>query len=100
MRWQRGGVSDVGKGFVTAIPYTVAIVGLVLISRHSDRTGARKPHVAVSLALGAVAFAVSTFVSPVAAIAALAVGLFFLLGAHPVFWSMPAALLSGTAAAA
>jgi nitrate/nitrite transporter NarK len=36
----------------------------------------------------------------VAAIAALAVGLFFLLGAHPVFWSMPAALLSGSAAAA
>ena len=55
---------------------------------------------AISLALGAVAFALSTVVSPVAAIAALAVGLFFLLGAHPVFWSMPAALLSGTAAAA
>ena len=46
------------------------------------------------------AFALSTVVSPVAAIAALAVGLFFLLGAHPVFWTMPAALLSGTAAAA
>ena len=37
---------------------------------------------------------------PSLAIAALAVGLFFLLGAHPVFWTMPAALLSGTAAAA
>jgi nitrate/nitrite transporter NarK len=36
----------------------------------------------------------------VLAIAALAVGLFFLLGAHPVFWTMPAALLSGPAAAA
>jgi MFS transporter, ACS family, tartrate transporter len=95
-----GGLSDVGKGFVTAIPYTVAIVGLILISRHSDRTGSRKPHVALSLALGAIAFALSTVVSPVAAIAALAVGLFFLLGAHPVFWAMPAALLSGPAAAA
>jgi MFS transporter, ACS family, tartrate transporter len=47
-----------------------------------------------------VSFTLSTMVSPVAAIAALAVGLFFLLGAHPVFWSMPAALLSGPAAAA
>ena len=45
-----GGLSDVGKGFVTAIPYTVAIVGLVLISRHSDRTGERKLHVAIPLA--------------------------------------------------
>ena len=95
-----GGLNDVSKGFVTAIPYTVAIVGLILISRHSDRTGSRKPHVAASLALGAIAFALSTVVSPVAAIAALAVGLFFLLGAHPVFWAMPAALLSGPAAAA
>jgi MFS transporter, ACS family, tartrate transporter len=95
-----GGLSDVGKGFVTAIPYTVAIFGLVLISRRSDRTGERKLHTAIPLAIAAVAFAISTVVSPVLAIAMLAVGLFFLLGAHPVFWSMPAALLSGTAAAA
>jgi MFS transporter, ACS family, tartrate transporter len=95
-----GGLSDVAKGFVTAIPYTVAIVGMVLIPRHSDRTGERKGHTAVGLALGAVAFALSTVVSPVAAIACLAVGLFFLLGVHPVFWTMPAAFLSGVAAAA
>jgi ACS family tartrate transporter-like MFS transporter len=94
------GLSEVGKGFVTAIPYAVAIVGLVVISRRSDRTGDRKGHVTVCLAVAAVAFVISTVVSPVAAIAALAVGLFFLLGAHPVFWTMPAALLSGTAAAA
>jgi ACS family tartrate transporter-like MFS transporter len=94
------GLSEVGKGFVTAFPYAVAIVGLVLISRRSDRTGERKGHVAVSLAVAAVAFVVSTVVSPVLAVVALAVGLFFLLGAHPVFWTMPAALLSGTAAAA
>jgi ACS family tartrate transporter-like MFS transporter len=95
-----GGLSDVGKGFVTAIPYTVAIFGLVLISRRSDRTGERKLHTAIPLAVAALAFAVSTLVSPVLAVAMLAVGLFFLLGAHPVFWAMPAALLSGPAAAA
>jgi MFS transporter, ACS family, tartrate transporter len=95
-----GGLSDVGKGFVTAIPYAVAIVGMIVIPRHSDRTGERKGHIAVALAIAAVAFALSTVVSPVAAIAALAVGLFFLLGVHGVFWTMPAALLSGTAAAA
>jgi len=89
-----GGLSDVGKGFVTAIPYTVAIVGLVLISRRSDRTGERKLHTAAPMAIAAVAFALSTVVSPVLAIAMLAIGLFFLLGAHPVFWSMPAALLA------
>jgi nitrate/nitrite transporter NarK len=95
-----GGLSDVGKGFVTAIPYTVAIVGMVLIPRSSDRSGERKRHCAVSFAIAAVAFALSTVVSPVLAIAMLAIGLFFLLGALPVFWTMPAALLSGAAAAA
>ena len=61
------GLSVVGKGFVTAIPYVTAIFGLVLISRHSDRTGERKLHTAIPMAIGAAAFATSTFVSPVAA---------------------------------
>jgi D-galactonate transporter len=95
-----GGLSDVAKGFVTAIPYAVAIVGMVVIPRVSDRTGERKRVVAVCLGAAAVALAASTVVSPVAAIAALAIGLFFLLGTHGVFWTMPAALLSGAAAAA
>jgi D-galactonate transporter len=94
------GLSTVGKGFVTAIPYAVAIVGMIVIPRHSDRTGERKAHIAGALALAAAAFVISTVVSPVAAVAALAVGLFFLLGVHGVFWTMPAALLSGAAAAA
>src|SRR4051794_23699324 len=95
-----GGLGDVAKGFVTAFPYAVAIIGMIVIPRHSDRTGERKLHVAVCLALAAAAFIVSTVVSPVAAVGALAVGLFFLLGVHGVFWTMPAALLSGAAAAA
>jgi len=94
------GLSEVGKGFVTAIPYAVAIIGMVVIPRHSDRTGERKVHVTACLLVAAAAFVTSTVVSPVAAVGALAVGLFFLLGVHGVFWTMPAALLGGTAAAA
>jgi nitrate/nitrite transporter NarK len=73
---------------------------MVVIPRHSDRTGERKRHVTACLLVAAAAFAISTVVSPVAAIGALAVGLFFLLGVHGVFWTMRAALLGGTAAAA
>ena len=54
------GVGDVAKGFVTAIPYAVAIVGMVVIPRYSDRTGERKRVVAACLALAAAAFAAST----------------------------------------
>jgi ACS family tartrate transporter-like MFS transporter len=97
---QINGIGDVSKGFVTAIPYTVAIIGMIVIPRYSDRTGERKRVISACLALAAAAFVISTLVSPVAAIPALAVGLFFLLGVHGVFWTMPAALLSGAAAAA
>jgi ACS family tartrate transporter-like MFS transporter len=97
---QIDGIGDVSKGFVTAIPYAVAIIGMIVIPRYSDRTGERKRVVSACLALAAAAFVISTLVSPVAAIGALAVGLFFLLGVHGVFWTMPAALLSGAAAAA
>ena len=97
---QIDGIGDVAKGFVTAIPYAVAIVGMIVIPRYSDRTGERKAVVAVSLLLAAAAFVASTVVGPVAAIPALAVGLFFLLGVHGVFWTMPTAMLSGAAAAA
>jgi ACS family tartrate transporter-like MFS transporter len=97
---QINGIGDVAKGFVTAIPYAVAIVGMIVIPRYSDRTGERKAVVSISLALAAAAFVASTVIGPVAAIGALAVGLFFLLGVHGVFWTMPTALLSGAAAAA
>ena len=56
--------------------------------------------ISASLLIAATAFVVSTLVGPVAAVPALAVGLFFLLGVHGVFWTMPAAILSGAAAAA
>ncbi len=97
---QINGIGDVSKGFVTAIPYAVAIIGMIVIPRYSDRTGERKRVVSACLALAAVAFVASTVVGPVAAVPAIAIGLFFLLGVHGVFWTMPAALLSGAAAAA
>ena len=34
-------------GWLTALPFVVALAGMVLVGRHSDRTGERKWHVAV-----------------------------------------------------
>ena len=79
-----------GKGFVTAIPYAVAIVGMIahpaLQRPHGRAQGRRRPS---RLAVAAAAFVASTVIGPVAAIGALAIGLFFLLGVHRVFWTMP-----------
>jgi sugar phosphate permease len=46
--------SDLRVGILFAIPYLMAGVSMVLISRHSDRTGERRLHVAVPLALAGV----------------------------------------------
>ncbi|MFC9359101.1 MFS transporter [Rhodococcus sp. NPDC057014] len=42
-------------GFVAAIPYIVGAIAMLIIARHSDKTGERKYHVAAVLALSTVA---------------------------------------------
>ncbi|WP_344022339.1 hypothetical protein [Pseudonocardia kongjuensis] len=44
-------------GLITAVPYAIASVTMVLWARHSDRTGERALHVAVPALVGAVAIA-------------------------------------------
>lgn len=91
-----------GVGFVTAVPYLVAVLGMQLLSRSSDRTGERRLHLAFSLAAGALGLVLSgAFASsPWIAMAFLSLGMLGVIGAIPVFWPIPSAFLGGTAAAA
>jgi ACS family tartrate transporter-like MFS transporter len=95
------GAGDLVVGVVSAVPYLVAAVGMVLVAAHSDRTGERRWHVAIPAAAGAVGLVAAAHVpGPAAALAALclaAVGIWSALGP---FWALPTALLSGRAAAA
>jgi D-galactonate transporter len=97
------GVKDVfDVGLLTAIPYTVAALTMVLVARHSDRSGERRWHAAWSALAGGAGLIVSTiyFDNTVVAMAALSVGTAGILSTLPLFWSLPTALLTGTAAAA
>ncbi len=49
----------VATGWLTAIPYGVAAIAMVLVSQYSDRTLNRKGVVVISMFVGALAFAVS-----------------------------------------
>jgi MFS family permease len=49
-----GNPSDQLVGFLFAVPYLLSAVGMVFISRRSDRTRERRRHVAVPLALAGV----------------------------------------------
>jgi nitrate/nitrite transporter NarK len=89
-------------GMLTAIPYAVAAVGMVLVGRSSDKLRERRWHFAGSAALGGLGLVLSVQFSnyPAAALAALTLATFGVLSAAPLFWSFPTAFLRGAAAAA
>jgi MFS family permease len=89
-------------GLITAIPYAVAVVGMVFLSRSSDRTGERRLHYVFNVCAGGLGLVLSAVyrTHPVLAIAFLAVGTLGVIGSMPVFWPVPSAFLAGTAAAA
>jgi MFS transporter, ACS family, tartrate transporter len=88
-------------GLITAIPYAIACVVMILNARHSDRTGERRLHVAVPAFIGAAGVAVALFLdSPYLIIAALTLTAVGVNAAIPVFWQLPSTFLTGVGAAA
>jgi len=95
------GLDPLQIGMLTAIPYLFASGDMVLWGWHSDATGERRWHVALPLFVAAAAFAASAASLPLApmmlALTVATIGIFAAIG---TFWSLPTALLTGTAAAA
>jgi len=91
-----------GVGLITAIPYGVAVVGMIFLSHHSDKTGERRLHYVLNVTVGAIGLILSgVFASqPVLAVIFLSVGTLGVIGSMPLFWPLPSAFLAGTAAAA
>jgi ACS family tartrate transporter-like MFS transporter len=88
-------------GFVSAIPYVAAAIGMVIIGNHSDRTGERRVHVAIAAFTGATGLILAAWLkNPVAELAALALAAVGIWGTLGPFWAMSAEILSGTGAAA
>ena len=95
------GLTSLQVGFVNAIPAIVAIVAMVLWSRHSDRTGERTWHVVGACLLASIGLVLaggsSTIVAALLALTLVNVGI---SSSKPPLWSMPTMFLSGSAAAA
>lgn len=89
-------------GLYSAIPWGCAAICMVLVSRHSDRTGERHWHVSLSALVAAAAFAISGLpgLPAVWVMVALAIAITGVMSAAACFWALPTAILSGTAAAA
>jgi MFS transporter, ACS family, tartrate transporter len=95
-----GDFSNFEVGVITAVPYAVAAVGMVLVGRSSDRTGERHLHLALPALAGALGFlAVTRAGTTGLLIAALSLAAFGVLGWLGAFWALPTAFLREQAAA-
>ena len=96
------GVTTDWIGVVSAIPSLCGLTAMLFWGYHSDRTGERLWHVVSACAVCATGLATCVFIGvghPVITMLALIVAAMGSAATVPVFWAMPTALLTGTAAA-
>ena len=95
-----GTLNNQQVGFVLVIPYICATVAMVLWSRHSDRTRERTWHLVIPAIVGTVGFLYGSFADNVyLAIGGFTLGAIGIYSQLPLFWTLPTALLTGSAAA-
>jgi MFS family permease len=89
-------------GWLTAIPYGVAGLVMLVVSASSDRRSERRWHVAIPATLGGLGLLLSTLFADntILSMAAMTLATAGIVSALPLFWSLPTALLGGAAAAA
>jgi D-galactonate transporter len=94
------GLTNAQTGFVTAIPYAFGTIAMIFWARHSDATRERVFHVGAPLLLTALALGVSSYISdPTLTMIVLTIAAVGVFCTFAVFWTLPTAWLSGTAAA-
>jgi MFS transporter, ACS family, tartrate transporter len=95
-----GGLTNLQTGFITAIPYVAGAVAMVYWGQRSDRERERKWHAAIPIAVAAIGIALSAMTEdPVLKMSAITLAGLGIFGVLPCFWTLPTALLTGTAAA-
>jgi D-galactonate transporter len=89
-------------GVISAIPWATAAIVMIFFAHHSDVTGERRWHLALAGILGCAAFLLSALpgISGALGLLALTLGAIAIMCGQSTFWSLPTAILSGSAAAA
>jgi D-galactonate transporter len=95
------GVSNFQTGLLAALPFVFGAIGMVLLSRNSDRTLKRREHVSFALILAAVGVAGAGLVSsPVLVLGLLCLSQIGVSATPPLLWPIPSSFLTGSSAAA
>jgi ACS family tartrate transporter-like MFS transporter len=88
-------------GLIAILPYACGALAMFVWGRRSDRMQERVWHLALPAALAASGFLIGASTGNVPlSIAAFTVGAIGIFASLPVFWTLPTAMLTGTAAAA
>jgi ACS family tartrate transporter-like MFS transporter len=95
-----GHLTLIQVGMLAAVPPGLGVLGTLIVSYSSDRTGDRKKHLAGVYILAGVALSLSA-ISPniVVAYILLCVAGFGLNSGNPLFWSLGASMMTGRAGA-
>jgi MFS transporter, ACS family, tartrate transporter len=89
------GLENSQIGMVTAIPPLAGLIGMILLSRHSDRVGERFIYSCCTLLLAATGFAIAAFApNPTTIIIGFMVANVGVYGTQAVFWTIPQSYLS------
>jgi len=95
------GFTPLETGLINAIPSVLAVIGMIVWARHSDKTQERTWHVVIPCALGCLGFVfagqASTALFVVLALVVVNVGI---SAAKAPLWAIPSMFLSGAGAAA
>ena len=95
------GVALRNTGWIAALPFLCGAPFMVWWGRRSDRKDERVGHLVVVAVMGFTGFAAAGIVESLPMqILCLCVALMGVYGSFPVFWTLPTAFLTGTAAAA
>ncbi|MFL6280215.1 MAG: MFS transporter, partial [Vicinamibacterales bacterium] len=100
---QSAGVTGTFRiGLITAIPYTGAVVAMVLLGANADRRRERRWHATIPMTIGAIFLSLSAVAGTHTGIAivCLTIAAAGVLSSGALFWSLPTAFLGGVSAAA
>lgn len=88
-------------GLISAIPWAIAVIFMLWLGGRSDRQGERRLHASAAAVLSAIGFVCCGFAhNGLLGIVGISLAAAGVMGMMAVQWSMPGALLRGTAAAA
>ena len=98
----RSSITNMDVGYLVMIPYIVALLSMVLVGRHSDKTNERRYHTMACMIIGAIGLAGSVYFSGINVMIAMAFYTIAIGGVYAAFgpfWAIPTSFLTGVSAA-